>query len=176
MFKKKFLLLISIIFIVFTTVGCTKKEVPAVSHIENSDEVDMSWYSLLKNNEGFRGITKETLIDSIGNSNVNAIIYMGYSDCENCQNAIKSIQQAALDNNQTVYYLDTEEEVKTDKDYDLLLNTLKPILKSMDENNPEDVKLFTPHVFFIKNGELLQGYIGYVGGYKYSDLFTENGF
>lgn len=174
--NKKLLLSIAIVFTIFTTTGCTKKETPVVSHIENSSEVNMSWYSSLKSNEGFRGISKDTLINSIGDSSVNAIIYMGYSDCENCQRAISDIQKAALDNSQTVYYLDTEEEIKTDKDYDLLLNTLKPILKSMDESNPEDVKLFTPHVFFIKNGELLQGYIGYVGGYKYSDLFTENGF
>lgn len=174
--NKKLLLSIAIVFTIFTTTGCTKKETPVVSHIENSSEVNMSWYSSLKSNEGFRGISKDTLINSIGDSSVNAIIYMGYSDCENCQRAISDIQKAALDNSQTVYYLDTEKEIKTDKDYDLLLNTLKPILKSMDESNPEDVKLFTPHVFFIKNGELLQGYIGYVGGYKYSDLFTENGF
>lgn len=174
--NKKLLLSIAIVFTIFTTTGCTKKETPVVSHIENSSEVNMSWYSYLKNNENFKGISKDTLINSIGDSSVNAIIYMGYSDCENCQRAISDIQKAAVENNQTVYYFDTEEEIKTDKDYDLLLNTLKSILTSMDENNPDDIKLFTPHVFFIKGGELLPGYVGYANGYDYNKLFKENGF
>ena len=101
---------------------------------------------------------------------------MGYSDCENCQKVVADIQKAAIERNQNIYYLDTEQEIKTDTDYDLLFETLKPVLVSMDENKPDDLKIYTPHIFFIINGELVQGYVGYASGYDYSKLFKKNGF
>lgn len=175
MFKKIFLSLASLL-LLLSLVGCTQKEEIIVSNVNNTSEADMSYYHDLKDNTNFKSISKETLIDCIGDNGVNAIIYMGYSDCENCQKVVADIQKAAIERNQNIYYLDTEQEIKTDTDYDLLFETLKPVLVSMDENKPDDLKIYTPHIFFIINGELVQGYVGYASGYDYSKLFKKNGF
>ena len=173
---KKLILTLTSLLLLLSLVGCTQKKEILVSNVENTSEVDMSYYRKLKDNTNFKSISKETLIDCIGNNNTNAIIYMGYSDCENCQKVIADIQKAAIERNQNIYYLDTEQEIKTDTDYDLLFETLKPVLVSMDENKPDDLKIYTPHIFFIINGELVQGYVGYASGYDYSKLFKKNGF
>lgn len=175
MFKKIFLSLASLL-LLLSLVGCTQKEEIIVSNVNNTSEADMSYYHDLKDNTNFKSISEETLIDCIGDNGVNAIIYMGYSDCENCQKVVADIQKAAIKRNQNIYYLDTEQEIKTDTDYDLLFETLKPVLVSMDENKQDDLKIYTPHIFFIINGELVQGYVGYASGYDYSKLFKKNGF
>lgn len=154
--------------------GCAskKEEEKIVSHIDGAVTVDMSDYTELQSSDGFMAITASQLVNSIGDENVNAIVYIGFKGCENCQNAIADIQSAALDAEQTVYYLDCDTELELDSDYDMVFEALKPILVSYNEEDPDDVAIYTPHVFKIVNGELVQGHVGYTEGYDYSSIMS----
>lgn len=174
--QKKILMILGVASLLFAG-GCNAKKVETEdaeqikSYIEGATAAKLeAEYSSLQNSDGFAVITKDQLLSSIGNSKVNAIIYMGYPGCENCQNAIASIQSAAIATEQTVYSLDVSEEIVTDEDYDEIYNALESILVSLDKNNPDAIELYTPHVFAIVNGELRQGYVGYTEGYDYTPI------
>ena len=156
--------------------GCKAKEkeqeATVTSYIEGATEADMSGYNTINSNDCFMEITVDQLLNAISQKDTNAIVYIGYTQCENCQSAIVAIQDAARDLNQTVYYLDTAKSIQSDVDYDRLFDALKPILVSMDKDNPDDIGLYTPHVFKIENGELVQGHVGYTEGYDYTADMT----
>lgn len=154
--------------------GCAtkKEEAKIMSHIDGAITVDMSDYSSLQSNEGFMAITATQLVNSIGDENVNAIIYVGFKECDNCQNAIADIQSAAIATEQTVYYLDCDTQLELDSDYDMVYEALKPILISYNEEDPDDVQIYTPHVFKIEKGELVQGHVGYTEDYDYTSIMS----
>ena len=161
------------------TSGCKTKQAETEdtaqikSYIEGATAAKLETeYDSLQNSDGFAVITKDQLLSSIGDGEVNAIIYMGYPGCENCQNAIASIQSAAIATEQTVYSLDVSEEIETDEDYDEIYNALESILVSLDKDNPDAIELYTPHVFAIVSGELRQGYVGYTEGYDYMPIVS----
>lgn len=166
--KRNYILTFMTISLLLSLFGCSKKTAVIKSYIGGAGVADMSEYTELTNADGFASITKEQLIASIGDKNVNAIIYMGFSGCSNCQKAIKSIQDAAIKAEQTVYYLDLTAEIVEDTDYDEIYNALESILTIKgDDTEPQ---LYTPQVFVIVGGELYRGYIGYDENFNYSDL------
>lgn len=172
--KKKIFLVTSALLLTVSLFGCkSKTEEKIQSHIEAATEADMVDYTELSNSDNFAEISYDTLASCVGNEEINAIIYMGYPSCENCQNAIKDIQDAAIAAEQTVYYFNVTKAIDTDEDYDRIVDLLSPILKTDDENSDE-YALYTPHVFLIVDGELVQGHIGYTEDYDYSSLMDIN--
>lgn len=165
--KRNYILIFATLLLASSLFGCSKKTT-IKSYIAGASAADMSEYTELTNSNGFASITREQLIASVGNENVNAIVYMGFSGCNNCQKAIKSIQDAAIKANQTVYYLDLTAEIVEDTDYDEIYNALEPILTIKgDDTEPQ---LYTPQVFVIVGGELYRGLIGYDEEFDYSTL------
>lgn len=130
-------------------------------------------YTSLSNSDNFAEIDLNALSSCVGNKNINAIIYMGYPSCENCQKAIKSIQEAAIVSEQTIYYFNVNKAIDTDEDYNRVIELLTPVLES-EKDNPDELGLFTPHVFLIIDGQLVQGHIGYTEGFDYTELMDIN--
>lgn len=174
--QKKILMVLGVASMLLAS-GCKAKQAeqaeaePVKSYIEGATEAKLELeYSALENSDGFAVIAKDQLLSAVGDESVNAIVYMGFPGCENCQDAIASIQAAAVAAEQTVYSLDVSEEIVTDEDYDEIFNALESILVSLDKENPDAIALYTPHVFTIIGGELHQGYVGYTEGYDYSPI------
>lgn len=172
--KKKLFLIASALLLTVSLFGCkSKTEEKILSHIDAATEADMIDYPSLSSSDNFAEISYDTLASCVGNEEINAIIYMGYPSCENCQSAIKSIQDAAIAAEQTVYYFNVTKAIDTDEDYDRIVDLLSPILKADDEN-ADEYAIYTPHIFLIVDGELVQGHIGYTEDYDYSPLMDIN--
>ena len=172
--KKKFLLITSVALLCVSLFGCkNKKEEKILSNIDAATEADMVDYTALSSNDNFAEISYDTLASCIGNEKVNAIIYMGYPACDNCQSAIKDIQDAAIAAEQTVYYFNVSKAIDTDEDYDRIIELLSPVLKA-DDTNADELAIYTPHIFLIIDGQLVQGHVGYTEDYDYSKLMDIN--
>ena len=170
---KKLFLVINIFLLSITLFACSKEEEKIVSSIEGATEANMIDYVSLTNNDNFAEISYDTLESCVGNKKINAIVFMGYPSCDNCQKVIKDIQDAAISAEQTVYYFNVNKAIDTDEDYDRIVELLTPILKEDDEDSSK-LALYTPQVFLIIDGELVQGHIGYTENYDYSRLMDIN--
>ncbi len=171
---KKLLLIISTLLLSITLFACkTKEEEKIISSIEGATEANMIDYESLTTNDNFAEITYDTLVSCVGNEKINAIVFMGYPSCDKCQKVIKDIQDAAIATEQTVYYFNVNKAIDTDEDYDRIVELLTPILKEDDEDSSK-LALYTPQVFLIIDGELVQGHIGYTENYDYSKLMDIN--
>ena len=101
---KKILLSILLIFMAVGMVGCGEEEINYID-IEATD-VDMSVYDGMNSlNHHFKSITPTELL-RVYNEGGSGIFYIGYSGCHNCQDAVKYIEEAAANNDVTVYYMD----------------------------------------------------------------------
>ena len=169
---RKLFSLIAILFLGIALTACSSKEEKIYSNIDASTEADMIDYPSLSSSDNFAEIDMETLFSCIGNKNINAIIYMGYPECENCQKAIKTIQEVAVEAEQTIYYFNVNKAIDTDEDYDRIIEKLAPVLITEDDSN--ELGIFTPHIFLIINGQLVQGHVGYTEGYDYASLMDIN--
>lgn len=105
------------------------------SYIKDAEDVDMSAYSALSTSNNFKEISLDTLLNTIGDINNNSIIYIGYSNCKNCQKIIKDLQDAAIKYNQTIYYLDCSTAFPTDNEYFKLVEALKVLLKPSKDDD-----------------------------------------
>ena len=152
-------------------VGCSpSKSNKFNSYIPDATSADLEGYVNLENSDGFKEITYDHVVSSVGNDEITAYLLVGSTSCHYCQNAIVEIQKQALTNNETVYYLSLE-KIESEEQYNHLVEILKPILQTDNEGNPT---LFMPHLFKIVNGELVDGHLGFGEGYDYSDVFACN--
>ena len=140
------------------------------SYIPDATTADLKGYVSLENSNGFKEITYDHVVSSIGNKDITAYVLLGSTSCHYCQNAVVEIQKQAAKHKETVYYLSLE-KIESEEQYNRLVELLSPILQTDKEGNPV---LFMPHLFKIVDGELVDGHLGFGEGYDYSDVFSNN--
>ncbi len=153
---KKITGLLLTLLLAISLLGCSKEEAQFIEIA--SFDVDMSGYeSMPSTNHHFRGITPEEFM-RVYEEDGSGIFYIGYTGCPNCQAMVPTIEEAAIETDSTVYYLDPYSE-----DYDFfsylddIMATLDPILRHDSDGT---ATIYTPHIFTLINGEFGTSYIG----------------
>lgn len=102
---------------------------------------------------------KETL-DFLNNET--GILYFGYNTCPWCRNVVSVLVETAQENNQKIYYVDSNKlDLKSINDE--LFTILDDYLMSDEEGNKV---LALPDVYFVKEGKIIGHHIGTVDGYN----------
>ena len=150
-------LLIAILLCLLTLSGCGKDPVPTNTEVE-SFRVDMSGYrNMSSTNHQFLGVNPTEMLNVIKEGR-SAVFYIGYLGCHNCQQAVQYINQAAEELGVTVYYMDCYGEKE---DFNAYLEETIEILNPILATDPDGHKgVFTPHVFAVVNGELMESKVG----------------
>lgn len=125
-----------------------------MSHYENFNDEDHVFYDM----------NVKEMIDKI-NHKETFIVYFGFGECPYCNIAMPLLNEVAKDYDSIVYYIDTRSNSEWQSnididDYDLVVEYLGEYLEYDDEGKKH---LYTPHVFFIKDGEVVYQYEGVVG-------------
>lgn len=149
MIKKIFLILC----IVFMLSSCSSKEKVCYPYEIKYKEVDMSGYEDINSTEHmFKGVTVQELFNVIDNKS-SGVFYLGRTNCGCCQTCAKYINEAATQENVTVYYIDVYDKVMP-IDTEELMDKLKMyIYEALNEVDGEKT-LQTPIVFSVINGKI----------------------
>ena len=152
---KKILLSILLIFMAVGMVGCSEEDINYID-IEATD-VDMSVYDGMNSlNHHFKSITPTELL-RVYNEGGSGIFYIGYSGCHNCQAAVKYIEEAAANNDVTVYYMDCYNPYDPLSEHvDEFIETFKDVLREDEEGNKT---IYTPQVMTFVNGKVADSII-----------------
>ena len=133
----------------------------------NSNKADMSGY------EGFND-DKHVFVESVMkevsekmDKGETFAVYFGFSRCPWCVEAVPIINEVAKEYKATVLYVNTRknEEWKSNidiDDYDLFIEKFGDYVP-LDENNIKH--LYTPHIFFIKDGKVVSEHAYTVDGH-----------
>ncbi|MFV0381281.1 MAG: transporter accessory protein [Breznakia sp.] len=147
----------------------TKKQVQTdktlVCDIDAADKcskADMSLYETLPD-EGhvFLEMNFAKANEVLKDKSFTGILYFGFANCPWCLDAIPIMNEAAKENEQSIYYIDTKAQSAIDnpkwrEETTKLLNASFP-LKKNDEGKPH---LFVPLVVVIKNGDVTSYHLG----------------
>ncbi len=165
---KKVLLIICIGMVVLLTSCNSKMAQDNISYYEP----DMSEYVRLEDSDCFKGITIDELLE-IFKENKSAIIYMGYSQCGNCQQAVPIMADIAKEKGVSIYYLDFYNEKYPIED-DAIVE-LEIILDEYLMIDPSDEvkKIFTPHLFSIKDGKVIKSQVGTLEESELKEIYEE---
>ncbi len=134
---------------------------------------DMSGYEGFSDeNHVFYDMTVKDMLSKM-NDKETFIVYFGFSECPYCIQAMPILNSVAKENDQTVGYINTRKdsswESNTDiDDYDDVVEVFGEYLEYDDEGKKH---LYTPHVFFIKDGGVAYQYEGVSD--TLSDIYQE---
>ena len=140
----------------------------------NSTMVDMSDYEDMPvAGHQFEAITPSEFV-RVMEAGVSGYFYFGYHSCPFCNKATSVLNEAAADEDVTIYYINVypdEEPENFDEDMDAVLNALSDVLDKDESGNPE---FYVPHLFVIENGEVIDQHVSLVDSYQGSgaDLTT----
>lgn len=165
---QKVLLIVCIGMVVFLAACNSKRTQENISYYEP----DMSGYMQLEDSDCFKGITIDELLE-IFKANKSAIIYMGYSQCGNCQQAVPIMADIAQEKDVSIYYLDFYNEK-----YPIDDNAIVELENILDEYlmiDPSDgvKKIFTPHLFSIKEGKVINSQVGTLEETQLKEIYEE---
>ena len=144
--------------------GCTTSSI---------NKSDMSGYEgFTDENHVFYDMTVKDMLSKMNDKDT-FIVYFGFSDCPYCIQAMPILNTVAKENNQSVGYINTRKdsswESNTDiDDYDDVVDVFGEYLEYDDEGKKH---LYTPHVFFIKDGSVVYQYEGMSD--TLSDIYQE---
>ncbi len=130
------------------------------------DYSDMSGYEKLDREGIFIDTDVQEMIRDMDNGQT-FVVYFGFVRCPWCQEAVPELAQTAEEAGMKVGYVNTRssEEIHSNieiPDYDLLTERAGTYFPIDDEGIPH---LYTPFVFFIKNGEIVMTHQGTVDGH-----------
>ena len=155
---KKFIIVLLASLLLF---GCGRKPIPDFDSNFTIDtyQCDMSGYNGLQSvGHNFLGTTVSELEKTINEKGYGAFV-LSRTGCDHCQIVMKYIDQAAMELNVNVYYIDGESDIYPivgSDDYQLLDSILKPIEEEIDG----EIALQTPHFFTVVNGEFVDSIVG----------------
>lgn len=135
------------------------------------ERADMSGYSTLTDTDHvFIESSVKEMAEMMDNHESFAV-YFGFDECPWCLEAVPLLNEAAKENNEDVYYINTRKnsEWKSNldiDDYDLLVEKLGDYL-SFDDDGVKH--LYTPHVFFMKDGSVVYDHEGTIEGHDAHD-------
>ncbi len=160
MIKK--LLLVCMLFVC----GCT-------TSTTTTQKSDMSGYEGFTDTEHvFYDMTVKEMISKIDEKDT-FIVYFGFSECPYCIQAMPILNSVAKEYDETIGYINTRKdsswESNTDiDDYDDVVEVFGDYLEYDDEGKKH---LYTPHVFFMKDGNVVYQYEGVSD--TLSDIYSE---
>ena len=150
--------LITIIICLLILTGC-KNDYSKPWNI-NTYDADMSYYEgLNRSGHMFVGTTVGELKRLIDEKGYGVFVF-SHKFCAHCQIAMKMMNDVAEELNVYIYYIDgysDEYPIQDTENYDILFDILFDYLKE-DENNEK--AFFTPHIFSIIDGKIVESYIG----------------
>ena len=142
--------------LLFSLIGCGQK----AKYIEiETYPVDMSLYrNMTSTGHHFIGASVEE-INRVFDEEGSGVFYIGNSFCPTCNKMVYIMEEAAKANDTTIYYLDTIASGYTLEDPPIveLIGNLSDVLLT-DERGFKTLN--TPHVFVLKNGEIVGSEIG----------------
>ena len=163
--KKALLLLLSLFLF-----GCSsgKYDTPEIDYSVEiaTKDVDMSGYRGVNSTKHcFREVDLYDVYDFIREGG-SGIFYLGYTDCANCQQGVRYLNEVGLELGVTVYYINIDRadyNIHYDLDaYDRVLEELEPVLGKKDG----ETIILTPDVFQVINGEFGRNHIGLTGSWE----------
>lgn len=94
------------------------------------------------------------------------VLYAGFADCPYCNLLIPYLNEVAAEKGVYVGYIDTRKNPAWQSnmdidDYDLFVDLFGDYLDEDDEGRPH---LYTPDIYFIKDGEVVSRHVGVVEG------------
>ena len=162
MIKKIF----SLLFVLLLLCGCNTTNVNYTYDIKSID-VDMSEYEGVSSTEHmFKAITSEEFFNCVDNKS-SGVFYLGRTNCACCQTCIKYLNNAAMQLNVPIYYMDVYDERMPITDIDLM-DKLKIYLFDVMNVVDGEKQLQTPTVFSVINGEIVDSIIC-LGNYTWED-------
>lgn len=144
--------------------GCTSS---------STHKSDMSGYEgFTDENHVFYDMTVKDMISKMNDQDT-FIVYFGFSECPYCIQAMPILNTVSKENNQTVGYINTRKDSSWESnmdidDYDEVVDVFGEYLEYDDEGKKH---LYTPHVFFIKDGNVVYQYEGVSD--TLSDIYQE---
>lgn len=107
-------------------------------------------------NHVFYDITVKEVQSKIQNKET-LTVYFGFAKCPSCNEAMPVLNEVAKENNAEVAYINTRKDASWQsnmdmKDYDVVLELFGQYLQYDDDGKKH---LYTPHVFFIKDGDVV---------------------
>ena len=102
---------------------------------------------------------EEILFLTNPDNRASGIILFAFPECPWCQKAIPELTQAATTNDvdQILYFNITEIRANDTPEYQEIVGYLANYLESGEDGQP---RIFVPHVFFIKNGQVQNHHLG----------------
>lgn len=88
------------------------------------------------------------------------IVYIGYTDCKRCSDAVEVISNIASERDVTVYYLNIGKVMKDQEATAAYIKAMEPVLEK-DKDDPSKRVISTPEIVRIEEGEFLDWEIGY---------------
>ncbi len=138
---------------------------------------DMSGYAIeeLKGDTVFRSMTVKDMEKEMKDKNSFAV-YFGFNDCPWCKKVLPTLNEVAKKEGFDVGYVDTRKDPSWSSnldidDYDKFVELAGQYLDTDKEGKKH---LYVPHVFFIKDGIIVDEHDGVVPGYDSpSDEMTD---
>ncbi len=168
-----------IVIIVLSLFGCSqKKDMDAGCDVSDPCKVaDLSDYEgFMATDHVYKEATFSSILSKIDKKE-SFVVYFGFATCPWCVDILPILDEVAKTNKTDVYYVDvrpgktnsTEEDIRKNDnaDYMKFVSIVSSTLKNDDNGNK---RLYVPHVFFFKNGELLVDHKGTLEGHNAKEV------
>ncbi|MGM9940782.1 MAG: hypothetical protein ACI32N_02180 [Bulleidia sp.] len=129
---------------------------------------DLSGYETMKDTEHvFYDMTVQEMVQKM-DAGETFTVYFGFETCAWCLEAVPILNACAMDENQEIGYINTRLNPEWTSnldidDYDLVVEKLGDHL---EYDNDGIRHLYTPHVFFIKDGKVVYDHEGTIEGHN----------
>lgn len=127
-------------------------------------QADMSDYVKLHEKHRFLSSDMEQVLRMFHNRE-SGVVYIGFSDCAWCQDAVPILNQAAQEEQMDVYYVEArnaDQILISDEQKQAFYKLAADYLDKDENGNP---LLYTPYVFKMKNGKITAAHISTVEGH-----------
>lgn len=152
---KKFL---TVVMLLLFLCSCKKDkpeetEIPEYTFEIQSEKVDMSGYEgVTSTKHNFRLIKLSEVFRTIDEGS-SGVFFLGRTNCGCCQEVTRILNEAAIESDVTIYYIDPyDEDFNLVSDTEVRERTLNYLYDILGENEEGSKDLMTPHVFTVING------------------------
>lgn len=150
---KKFVLLILMLLLLCSCKEEKKTEIPKYTFEIQSDRIDMSGYDGVTSTKHKFRIVKLSEVFRTIDEGSSGVFFLGRTNCGCCQEVTKVLNEAAMEADVTVYYIDPyDEEFDLVSDAEMRQKTMEYLYEILDPNEEGEKDLMTPHFFTVING------------------------